>query len=40
MNELMLAMHQLGRGALIFFVTLVIIVIALAFAALSGRPEK
>jgi len=40
MNELMLAMHHLGRGGMLFFVTLVVIVIALAFATLSSRPQK
>jgi hypothetical protein len=40
MNELMLAMHNLGRGGMLFFVTLVVIVIALAFATLSSRPQK
>jgi cell division protein FtsL len=33
-------MHQLGRGEMLFFVTLVIIVIALAFATLSNREQK
>jgi hypothetical protein len=40
MNEMMLAMHHLGRGGMLFFVTLVIIVIALAFATLSSRTQK
>ena len=40
MNELMLAMHHLGRGGMLFFVALIIIVIALAFAALSSRQQK
>jgi hypothetical protein len=40
MNDMMLAMHHLGRGGMLFFVTLVIIVIALAFATLSSRPQK
>jgi hypothetical protein len=40
MNALMLGMHHLGRGGMLFFVTLVVIVIALAFAALSSRPQK
>jgi hypothetical protein len=40
MNELMLAMHHLGRGGMLFFVTLIVIVIALAFATLSSRPQK
>jgi hypothetical protein len=40
MNELMIAMHELGRGGMLFFVSLVIVVIALAFATLSSRPQK
>jgi len=40
MNDIMLAMHHLGRGGMLFFVTLVIIVIALAFATLTSRPQK
>jgi hypothetical protein len=40
MNELMLAMHHLGTGGMLFFVALIIVVIALAFAALSSRPQK
>jgi hypothetical protein len=40
MNDMMLAMHHLGRGSMLFFVSLVVIVIALAFATLSSRPQK
>jgi hypothetical protein len=40
MNELTIAMHELGRGGMLFFVVLVLIVIALAFATLSRRPQK
>jgi len=40
MNDMMLAMHHLGRGGMLFFVTLVVVVIALAFATLSSRPQK
>jgi hypothetical protein len=40
MNDMMLAMHHLGRGGMLLFVSLVVIVIALAFAALSSRPQK
>jgi hypothetical protein len=40
MNDLMLAMHHLGRGGMLFFIALVVIVIALAFAALPSRPQK
>lgn len=40
MNDMMLAMHHLGRGGMLFFIALVVIVIALAFATLSSRPQK
>jgi hypothetical protein len=40
MNELMFAMHHLGRGGMLFFVGLIIVVIALAFATLTSRPQK
>jgi hypothetical protein len=40
MNNLILAMHDLGRGEMLFFVVLVVIVIALAFATLSNREHK
>ena len=40
MNDMMLAMHHLGKGEMLFFVTLIVIVIALAFATLSSRPQK
>jgi hypothetical protein len=40
MNDLMLAMHHLGRGGLFFFVVLSVVVIFLAFAATSSRPQK
>jgi hypothetical protein len=40
MNDLMFAMHHLGRGELRFFVALIVIVIVLAFAATSRRPQR
>lgn len=40
MNDLMLAMHHLGRGQLLFFVVMTLVVITLAFAVTSRRPQK
>jgi hypothetical protein len=40
MNDLMFAMHHLERGRLFFFVALIVVVIALAFAANSSRSQK
>lgn len=40
MNDLMFAMHHLGRGERFFFVALVLVVLALAIASLSSRPQK
>ena len=40
MDNLMFALHHLGRGRLLFFVVLIVVVIALALANTSSRSQK